>query len=73
MGLVLSSNTSVIILSNQATIHISDNPFFNRTKNIEVIYHFNLDRILSTDIYTLIVKSIDQIIDMFIKILDHNW
>lgn len=73
MGLVLSSNTSIIILSNQATIHISVKPFFNRTKNIEVIYYFNLDRILSKDIYTLIVKSKDQIIDMFIKILDHNW
>ncbi|XP_070020020.1 secreted RxLR effector protein 161-like [Nicotiana sylvestris] len=55
---------------NQASHLIASNPVFHeRTKHIEIDYHFVREKILSADIATKFVKSNDQLADIFSKSL----
>ena len=59
-----------LICDNQATLHISSNPVFHeRTKHIEVDYHFIREKIASGCISTSFVNSNDQLANIFTKSL----
>jgi hypothetical protein len=46
--------------------------FHERTKHIEVDYHFVRDKLLSGEITTPFVKFVEQLVDLFTKSLCRN-
>jgi len=51
--------------NNQATLHIASNPVQERTKHIEITYHFIPEKLLSKEISTKFVSSNDQLAYIF--------
>ena len=59
-----------LIRDNQAALHIASNPVFHeRTKHIEVNYHFIREKIVSGCVATSFVNSNYQLADIFTKSL----
>ena len=59
-----------LICDNQVALHIASNPVFHeRTKHIEVDYHFIREKIASGCVATSFVNSNDQLTDIFTKSL----
>ena len=57
-----------LIYDNQAVLHIASNPVFHeRTKHIEVDYHFIREKIPSGCVVTSFVNSNDQLANIFTK------
>ena len=60
----------MLICDNHATLHIASNPVFHeRTKHIEVHYHFIREKIALGCVATSFVNSNDQLADIFTKSL----
>ena len=59
-----------LVRDNQAALHIVSNPVFHeRTKHIEIDCHFVREKILSGEIVIKLMKSSDQLADIFTKSL----
>ena len=59
-----------LICDNKVVLHISSNPAFHeRTKHIEVDYHFISEKIASRCMATSFINSNDQLANIFTKSL----
>ena len=60
----------MIVCENQTALHITSNPIFHeRTKHIELNYHFIREKTASGCMTTSFVNSSDQLADIFTKSL----
>ena len=59
-----------LVCDNQAVLHITSNPVFHeRTKHIEIEYHFIREKLAKGVIVTKFVNSNNQLADAFTKLL----
>ena len=59
-----------LVCDNQATLHIASNPVFHeKTKHIEVNYHFIREKVVSGCMTISFINSSDQLVDIFTKSL----
>ena len=66
----ISPGSVKLLYDNQATFHIASNPTFHeRTKHIDIDYHFIRERVQSGLLKLILVKSQHQLADLMTKAL----
>jgi hypothetical protein len=71
--LVNSNNTPIILVDNQGSLKLAENPeFHKRTKHIDIIYHFIRECINNNKLKVGYIPTKEQLADGFTKGLDNN-